>query len=386
MDNPLVSVILPTYAKREGGFLERAIRSVMAQTYVHFELIVVDDGSVDGSEQFIKACCEEDSRIKTIRMRSNIGIPAITTALAYLQSAGKYIAFLFDDCVYNRGHLQTLVQKMESEPSLGMAYGQASMIRRDGKVETLGKPYDKEQMAIMGNHTPNITVMIKRSVIDDVGWLDPHVLLKRCCDWDLWMRIADKYPIGFIPLILAEEFGTSLSESLGHSYTIQKDLVLKYVKKNRNAMLLPSRILQYDPYQSDFGDALTNEEKRIFNLIVLEHHLRACDISAFIQTAAEQSESLMKSELRLKQITAKNNSADMDNRMVPLWLAILDYCDWRTSYFLDQLDRNRNDLFHLFDLANEKDAFIREQQQYIEKQERYIADQYQLILLLQSKL
>src|SRR2546430_3881689 len=75
--SPLVSVILPTYARHASGRLQRAVDSVLSQSFTNFELIIVDDGSTDGSNEFIEHCRALDPRVVHVRHELNSGLPAL---------------------------------------------------------------------------------------------------------------------------------------------------------------------------------------------------------------------------------------------------------------------------------------------------------------------
>jgi glycosyltransferase involved in cell wall biosynthesis len=65
---PLVSVILPTYCRAQSGHLRKAIETVLAQGFEDFELIIVDDGSVDGSSAILRDYTQRDTRVRTLRL------------------------------------------------------------------------------------------------------------------------------------------------------------------------------------------------------------------------------------------------------------------------------------------------------------------------------
>ena len=91
---PLVSVIIPTYNRAD--FIEKAIQSVLNQTYSNFEIIVVDDGSTDSSAQIIQKLAEKDHRIRYYKLEVNSGVSiARNTGISLVR--GKYIAFLDSD-------------------------------------------------------------------------------------------------------------------------------------------------------------------------------------------------------------------------------------------------------------------------------------------------
>src|SRR6266567_7475011 len=77
IDEPEISVIMPTYCRGDSGLLERAIRSVLRQTFRDFELIIVDDGSRDRTRSVVLGFLEADHRIRYIRHEINSGLPAL---------------------------------------------------------------------------------------------------------------------------------------------------------------------------------------------------------------------------------------------------------------------------------------------------------------------
>jgi glycosyltransferase involved in cell wall biosynthesis len=352
----LVSVFLPTFSRLYDGHLERTIQSVLNQTYRHFELLVIDDASVDGSKKLIENYAKQDARIKHIRMEHNIGLPAYTTGLAYLQSKGKFLTFAYDDCILSPDHLAVLINKLHTEPNLGMAYGQARIHWGDGRKQILGAPFNAVNMAAMNNHIPNVSVMVKRHVIENIGWYDPHFLLSRFYDWDLWVRISKHYPIGFVEKVIAEEHGTRLTDSIGNTYTLLPELMRKYANENRNQLLKPSALKHYERYRLTFQQRLAPNEKAQLNLLLLEHYIKTFNIEGIVKQASGQGNK----SLRWKKLMAKNRSITDDR--VPLMHGMLEYMDWKTSILVKER----------IQALQEKQNYINEQQKYIDHQQKYI--------------
>jgi glycosyltransferase involved in cell wall biosynthesis len=362
----LVSVILPTFSRNYSGFLDRAIRSVLAQNYRNFELIIADDGSVDGSRELIERYKQADGRVKSVRMDKNVGLPAYTTGMAYLQSKGQFIAFVFDDCILRPNHLSALVHKMRVEPGAGMVYGQILFHRDDGSEQVFGSPYQAELMRNGQNQIPNACVMIRRHVIGHVGWYDPHVLMKRCCDWDLWIRIADRYPTGFIQEVLAEEFGMKLADSLGKSMTLYRNLVNKYVKSNRNVTLLPKNLHKYDPFRTNIGFKLDTGEERQLEFANLEHWVKSLNIPKLIEYAQSREHMVgPEGSLRWKKIHAKNSGENISLQL--LLSSMADYAERKSNQLTNEL--NKVSL-----AALKQQQYIDYQQQFINEREVYIQD------------
>src|SRR5215213_2044619 len=94
---PKVSIVTPTYCRNAEGLLTRCLESAMAQSFADFELIVIDDGSSDGSEFTIRDAAFRDDRLVYVRHDRNSGLPAIRTNEGVMRARGDAVAFLFDD-------------------------------------------------------------------------------------------------------------------------------------------------------------------------------------------------------------------------------------------------------------------------------------------------
>ncbi|MBX9772283.1 MAG: glycosyltransferase [Candidatus Obscuribacterales bacterium] len=282
---PLVSVFMPTCARYRNGMLKAAVDSVLEQDYEHFEFLVVDDGSVDGTREYLQELSAQDSRVKHIRFDKNVGLPALTLAKALLESKGDYLAFNFDDTVLRKDCLSKLVNKMAAEPKLEMAYGQTIMHMPNGNI-VYGKEPDLDELKKF-NFIGNASVMLRRSVITRVGWYDPHILLKRSCDWDLWLRIFKSSSVGFLPEVLSDEYGQSLTDSFRRSYYIFQDLVDRYVETNRDSMLSPEALVSGQYSITNMSIASNAEEKKQLYMACLEHFVRVLDSDNITKIATD---------------------------------------------------------------------------------------------------
>jgi glycosyltransferase involved in cell wall biosynthesis len=279
---PLVSIFLPTFRRRLGGFLEQSIESVLNQTYKEFELIVADDGSTDGSADLIAWYARSDSRVKHIRFERNIGLPALTLGLCSNKANGSLYAFVFDDCTLMPYHLERLTEAFDANPAAAMVYGQAEAHWKNGRSTIIGQPYSAFDMRVGNNHIPNVSVMLRRSTVAQFGWYDPHVILKRFCDWDLWLRIGTERQPVFVNEVLAHENGTKLTDSLGEQVTVHTDLMLRYSRTDRNDSLLPQRLPSYDPLRTDVLHNMSEEDISNINYLILEHLLAIKDDDAIL--------------------------------------------------------------------------------------------------------
>jgi teichuronic acid biosynthesis glycosyltransferase TuaG len=104
--NDLISIITPSYNSK--CFIDDTIRSVLSQGYKNWEMIIVDDCSTDGSVEVIKKIIKNESRIKLIRLKKNIG-SAMSRNTALEVSNGRFIAFLDSDDIWHPDKLEKQV-------------------------------------------------------------------------------------------------------------------------------------------------------------------------------------------------------------------------------------------------------------------------------------
>ena len=271
---PLVSVLLPTHARNRSGLLSNAISSVLDQEFKDFELFVLDDGSSDGSAETIQEFCKRDNRVRHIRFEKNIGLPALTAAHAFIQSSGEYIAWQFDDCVWEKEHLSELVKIAQNQAEPVIVYGQAKVKTNNGEL-VLGDNYVASDLEFR-NFIPNVSTLIDRRIFNEIGWFDPSVILKRVCDYDFWYRASKKFKFIYIPKVIATENGLILNDSLGNSVSLFGNLANKVIKSDRSQYLLISNINNWNP----FACAKWMDDNDVGHLayLTLEHFLRIKDL------------------------------------------------------------------------------------------------------------
>jgi glycosyltransferase involved in cell wall biosynthesis len=244
---PKVSVIIPAYNSEK--YIAEAIESVFAQTYPGYEVIVVDDGSTDGTLQLLK---RYDSRIKVLTKVN--GGPASARNLAINNSCGEYIAFLDSDDLWVEEKLDEQVAFLNKHPEVGLVFGEILIFEeRGGKHIILSKngwtgdPTFRQ--LLFGNYIPNSTVVIRRRCVDKVGLLNESAELIAVEDHEYWMRIARTFPMAGIPNPLAYyriREGNILGA--GNGYDIDKGLKLAFAAIGEAEKQFPQ---MWEEYQVD---------------------------------------------------------------------------------------------------------------------------------------
>jgi len=191
--NRTVSVVLPTFNGEK--YIRQAIDSVFTQSLPPNEIIVVDDGSTDGTEHIVRSY---GSQVRYIYQK-NKGVSGAYNAGIEVAS-GNYIAFLEHDDVWEPEKNACQVQCFEEDEQLGMVYSPALLLEEGklskrnvvnldngGGVVTFADFFTRNRVLNCS------TVMLKKSVLDDVGGFLEDLPLS--FDYDLWLRIAAKYKI-----------------------------------------------------------------------------------------------------------------------------------------------------------------------------------------------
>jgi hypothetical protein len=255
---PRVTVILPTFRRGDSGMLRRALDSLLGQSFTDFELLVVDDASVDSTATVIGEIMARDPRVSVLRHTRNIGLPAISEFEAFTRARGELISFAFDDTVFSRHGLRDLVRESDRAPGALIAgFVRAFSRSADGSIssDVLGRDA-RESDLLTGNVIPNSAVLAPKSIFEVVGLYDPHVSLARLCDYDLWQRVRRRFPIRFVDRCIGEEHGPATSDSLGATYPLDRWLSDDRMRQERDQLLTPQHFPDMDvfdtrPFASD---------------------------------------------------------------------------------------------------------------------------------------
>lgn len=186
----MISVILPTY--KRANWLSLSIKSVIAQDYQEWELIVVDDCSPDNTGEVVKSFAEQDNRIRYIRNEVNKKLPA-SLNVGMRAAKGDYITWTSDDNLFKSNALSVMLKAMESNSAnTGLVFGEYDRIDEKGNVvETCRIPQDIRE--VYWENIIGFAFLYKKEVIDKIGYYDETRFLIE--DYDYWLRITDAYEI-----------------------------------------------------------------------------------------------------------------------------------------------------------------------------------------------
>jgi len=229
-----VNVVIPSYNRKD--IIGRAIDSVLAQTYKDIEIIVVDDGSTDGTAEYIH---ETYPNIKIFTQENNGAASARNLGIS--KADGEYIAFLDTDDYWLPEKIAKQVSSITNDSDTGMNVVEHDIIEKDGSVN---KSHIKKTTLFDGGdlvyniykHSCLATpcVMVKRLVLDDVGVFDTQFEVGE--DDNLWMRIAARYNVSFVnealTIIDCRSDGLSRGEESSRKLLIATIKNIEIIKKD----------------------------------------------------------------------------------------------------------------------------------------------------------
>ena len=252
MSSPRISAIIPTFNRAH--LLPRAVDSILSQTLPPHSVIIVDDGSTDGTEKLIKKNYPEIKYLK----QDNLGVSAARNA-GITATSCEWLAFLDSDDEWLPEKLARQMEVLNLAPAMKICHSDEIWIRNGKRVNPL-KKHSKSGGWMFKKALPICCIspssaMIHRSVFDNVGLFEES--LPACEDYDLWLRVTSSYPVLYISEKLVVKHG-------GH----QDQLSEKYWGMDRfRIQALEKIILSGNLSNENLNDAkqMLQEKTKIFS-------------------------------------------------------------------------------------------------------------------------
>jgi len=200
-----VSVIIPVFNGEK--YIREAIDSVLNQTFKDFEVIVIDDGSKDNTLSIIK---EYKSKIRW-KSQENRG-QASATNEGIKMAEGEYIAYLDADDVCMPERLEVEAEYLDDHLDVGLVYSSYCQMNSVGEVERVVKALPHNNFLLLQkDYIARSSVVHRKNCLDEVGLFDESITGDD--DWDMWIRISEKFGIGYVerPLVKYRVHGEQIS-------------------------------------------------------------------------------------------------------------------------------------------------------------------------------
>lgn len=229
-----MSIVVSAY--NAGGFLKETLQSVYNQTYQCWEVIIVDDGSTDGTGNVAAAFVKRDSRFRLFHQH-NQGVSAARNA-GFNFCSGKYVAFLDADDVWLEDNIMSKVCLLKAS-NYGLVHSDASLIDSGSRLMN-GAMHGSDgnllnyMLQWLGTAVPGpSSILMRRDVIEHVGLFD--IRLSTSADRDFFLRVAKDYSIGRVPKVtwLYRIHSENMHKNIA---LMERDVLLVYENARKNRM------------------------------------------------------------------------------------------------------------------------------------------------------
>jgi len=202
---PKVDVIVPAY--NSAKYLPAAIQSVIAQSFVDWKILLVDDGSTDNTAEVVAPFLDRLGSKITYIKQQNRGVSAARNT-AIRASTSEFLALLDADDVWAPCRLSASLKVLEERPLAGLAYGLTTLIDPEGRFIRTPEGNVKHAEGRIAPYIymrkvelPSPTITFRRKCVDEVGVFDET--MRTTEDRDLWFRIGLHYEVAFVPEVIA---------------------------------------------------------------------------------------------------------------------------------------------------------------------------------------
>jgi glycosyltransferase involved in cell wall biosynthesis len=274
-NQPIVSLLVPVY--NVASYLRAAIESLLAQTFMDFELILINDGSTDGSDEIINEYSGKDSRIRVIH-KENEGV-ARTLNLGLDLARGKYIRRFDSDDTCLPKALEKQVAFMEEHPEFALVSTQQAYQTERGKIAwnhrmprnayLNGEPYRVVKGEDFYDYCPIVhaTALFRRDVAIVLRGYRTEFLTSE--DNDLWLRMVEKYPMAVLNdcSYFVRLHATSATKQHASSCAFYRELALKFheerLEKGSDPLMREEAMPQPPKMQCDNGGSLVADGQTV---------------------------------------------------------------------------------------------------------------------------
>ncbi len=226
MTSPLISIVLPVY--NGARYLSEAIESILAQSYVHWELLIVDDASTDATPQTISSFVARDSRITGIPNPKNRKLPG-SLNVGFAHARGDFLTWTSDDNYYRPTALAEMVQALQLQPEVDLVYASYTMIDADGGPRGEVRAWHPKLLGF--RNIVGACFLYRRRVYDRLGGYNEGLFLVE--DYEYWVRAAGQFRIARIE---ADLYCYRLHEG---SLTVQREQAIAEAKEAMLISYLP---------------------------------------------------------------------------------------------------------------------------------------------------
>jgi len=225
--NPQITVYITSY--NYGKYIERAIESVLNQTFTDFELLIIDDGSIDNSKEIIEKY--KTNQKVAIIYQKNKGL-VVTNNIALHLARGKYIIRLDADDYFDHNALLLLYNKIESDKEIGLVYPDYFIVDENDNILNIRKREDIEKVSLKDNPAHGACTLIRTEFLKQIGGYDEQF----CCQdgYYLWINFVTKYKVANVttPLFYYRRHSDNLTNNSDRIYNTRASIKSRFFDNN----------------------------------------------------------------------------------------------------------------------------------------------------------
>jgi glycosyltransferase involved in cell wall biosynthesis len=269
---PAVSIVIATH--NYGHYVAGALESALAQTFRDFEVLVIDDGSTDDTTEVVRPWLR-DPRVQYVRT-AHRGQPATKNTGIRLARA-PLVAFLDADDLWLPAKLEKQISLLEADAALGVVYSRRLLIDALGReLEFLQPPlYRGNVLAAMfrENFVCFSSVVVRSDVFTEAGWFDEQLAL--AIDYDLWLRVAARFPFAFVdePLVKYRTGHANLSQRTEERLETVRRIMHRFLYEHGGVDRLPRAVVRRAQAETCYSIGLVRRSRS--RLAALPWYLRA---------------------------------------------------------------------------------------------------------------
>ena len=237
---PRVSIIIPVF--NGADTLAATVRSVLGQTEPDWELLIIDDGSTDGSIALAETFAAADRRIRVYAF-ANAG-QAIARNRGIERAIGDCLSFLDADDRWHPAKLAAQLAALEADPAAAWVYSWTILTDDDGRAigQPVASPFSGwiyAPLLVTDFVSSGSNVLVRRSALASVGDFDPDRVPSE--DWDLWLRLAWQFPAALVPAahVFYRQRPSSSSENIWRQERVSRQILQTAIARS------PDRLAPY---------------------------------------------------------------------------------------------------------------------------------------------
>lgn len=272
MNDPLVTVYIVNFNYLK--YIEKAVQSVLSQSYKKIEVIIIDDCSTDGSQEFLKSY-HDYPNIRVVLNTKNLGLTKVNN-IAIKLSSGQYIMRLDADDYLDPNAIKILLEKFSENPEYAMVFGDWYNVDKDENILSEERRFNIEEVELLDMPAHGACTMFKTGVLRRINGYDESI--KRQDGYDIWLKLIFDHKVANVqtPIFYYRNHGNSLSSNRESLLESRHELFKKHAPR-LNSRIIAAALLTIRNTEIEPNEVLYEEYENKTLLEVMLQNLHAAE-------------------------------------------------------------------------------------------------------------